>query len=225
MRSKRYTELAKKIDPTKAYSFEEAVKLVKETSTTKFDASIEVHVRLGIDPKKGDQMVRGTIVLPHGIGKSKKILAIADGDKAKEAKDAGADVVGGQEIIDEIRSSGKCDFDVVITTPDMMRFLAPIAKILGPRGLMPSPKNETITPNLKKAIEELKKGKITFKNDDTANIHQVIGKASFDEKKLLENLTAFIDALKKAKPESSKGTFIKNITLTSTMGPGIKLAI
>ena len=217
--------MSAKIDTTKSYSIEEAVKLAKEIATTKFDASVELHFRLGIDPKKGEQQVRGTIVLPHGTGKSKKIAVFADGDKVKEAKDAGADIVGGQELIDEIKKTGKVDFEVAVATPDMMKNLAAVAKVLGPRGLMPSPKNETITMNVKKVIEELKKGKIAFKNDDTANLHQVIGKASFDEAKLIENCKTFIEAINKAKPEATKGTFIKSLTLATSMGPGIKIAV
>jgi len=224
-RSKRYLELTKKIDPTQSYPIAEAVKLAKETANTKFDSTVEVHLRLGIDPKRGEQQIRGTVVLPHGIGKSKKIAVFAEGDKLKEAKDSGADIVGGQELIDEIKSTGKCDFEVAVTTPDMMKNLAVIAKILGPRGLMPSPKNETITTNIKKTVSELKKGKIAFKNDDTSNVHQVIGKISFEDAKLVENFQALIDALNKLKPESSKGTFFKNVTLTTTMGPGIKVAV
>jgi large subunit ribosomal protein L1 len=223
-RSKRYQELAKKIDADKLYTPEEAIKLTKETASTKFDSAVEVHVKLGIDPKRGEQQVRGTVVLPHGIGKSKSILVFAEGDKAKEAQDAGADAVGGQEMIDEIKKTGKCDFDLTVATPDMMKNLAPIARVLGPRGIMPSPKNETITTNLKKTIDELKKGKIAFKNDDTANLHQIIGKASFDEQKILENYRALIDTIEKSKPEGAKGTFLKSITLTTTMGPGIKVA-
>ncbi len=221
---KRYNELAKLVDRTKTYSVEEAVALVKKTSTTKFDGSVEVHVRLGIDPKKSDQQVRSTVSLPHGTGKTKKIAVFTGGDKEKEATDAGADIVGGEELIGEIAKSGKIDFDVAIATPDMMPKLAKVAKILGPRGLMPSPKNDTVTTNLTKTIEELKKGKVAFKTDDTANVHQIVGKASFSEAQLIENLTAFMDALKRNKPSSSKGVFIKSVTLTSTMGPGIKVA-
>lgn len=224
-RSKRYQEVAKKINKDKAYSVAEATKLVKETSTSKFDASVEVHIRLGIDPKKSEQQVRGAITLPHGTGKTKKITAIVAPDKEKEAKEAGADFVGGEDIIEDIKKNGKVDFDIILATPDMMPKLAVVAKVLGPRGLMPSPKNDTITTNLKKTIEELKKGKVNFKNDDTANIHQVIGKVSFEQKQLTENYLAFIEALEKTKPSSSKGTFIQNISLTSSMGPGIKVQI
>jgi len=225
-KSKRYLEWLKLVDKSKVYSIAEAIDLAKKTASKKFDSSIEVHLRLGIDPKKGDQQVRSTVVLPHGIGKKIIVAVFADDEKkAKEAKDAGADLIGGQELIDKIKKTSKCDFDIAIATPDMMPKLAVIAKILGPKGLMPSPKNETITTNINKTVEELKKGKIAFKNDDTANIHQVIGKASFDNQKLQENYNAFVDAVKKAKPETSKGVFIKNISISSTMGPGIKVEV
>lgn len=224
-RSKRYQEAEKKINKDKAYSITEAVKLVKETNLAKFDGSVEIHIRLGIDSKKSDQQVRGALTLPHGTGKTKKITAIVSPDKEKDAKEAGADVVGGEDLIAEIKKTGKANFDVILATPDMMPKLAVVAKILGPRGLMPSPKNDTLTTNLKKTIEELKKGKINFKNDDTGNIHQVIGKVSFEPKQLTQNYQAFIDVLEKAKPSSTKGTFIQNISLTSSMGPGIKVEI
>lgn len=223
--SKRFLELTKKIDKNKVYELAEAVKLVKETATTKFDSAIELHFRLGIDPKKGDQQIRGTVVLPHGIGKSKKIAAFVSEDKVKEARDAGADLVGSEDLIQKIKKTGKCDFEIAIASPDMMPKLAPIAKVLGPKGLMPSPKNETITADIKKTIEELKKGKIAFKNDDTANIHQVVGKASFDDEKLIENIKTFVKAIEKNKPETSKGTYINAIYLTSTMGPAVKMEI
>jgi len=222
-RSKRYQVLAKEIDKNKVYSLEETLALVRKTSNIKFDASVEIHIRLGIDPKKGEQQVRSTVVLPHGIGKSKTICVFAEGDKAKEAEKAGADLVGGEELIEKIKKTGKCDFELALATPDMMPKLAIIAKTLGPKGLMPSPKNETITPNIGKAVEEMKKGKIAFKNDDTANIHQVIGKVSFDDVQLTENFKTFMEALEKSKPETSKGTFIKSVSMTTTMGPGIKV--
>lgn len=221
--SKRFAEIAKKVDKEKVYPIEEAIKLAKETSTTKFDSSVEVHIRLGIDPRKSDQLVRGAVVLPHGIGKTVKIAAFVAPEKEKEAKDAGADVVGGEEMIADIKKSGKIDFDIAIATPDMMPKLAVIAQTLGPRGLMPSPKNETITTNIEKTVSELKKGKVSFKNDDTANLHQIIGKTSFDEAKLLENYQTLLDTIKKAKPSSAKGTYLKGITLSTTMGPGIKV--
>lgn len=224
-RSKRYQELAQKIDKTKSYPVASAIKLVKETGATKFDSSVEIHVRLGIDTGKSDQQVRGAITLPHGTGKTKKIVAFVSPEKDKEAKEAGADLVGGQDLIDEIKKTGKANFDIAVATPDMMPKLAVVARLLGPRGLMPSPKNETITTNLKKTIGELKKGKINFKNDDTANVHQIIGKVSFTEKQLLENYEVFFNALKKARPSSAKGNYIENITLASTMGPGVKVQL
>lgn len=224
-RSKRYQEIAKKVDKNKVYSLADAIKLIKETANTKFDASVEVHAKLGIDPKKGDQQVRGSVSLPFGTGKTKKIAAFVSADKEKEAKEAGADLVGGQEMIDEIKSSGKVNFEVALATPDMMPKLAVIAKILGPKGLMPSPKNETITTNLKKTIADLKGGRVNFKNDDTSNIHQTIGKVSFTEQQLADNLCAFVDALKKAKPATAKGTYLQSMSLSSSMGPGIKVEI
>jgi large subunit ribosomal protein L1 len=224
-RSKRYKELKASYDAKKSYSPDEAVGLVQKTSTTKFDAAIEVHLHLGIDPKKGDQMVRGTVALPHGTGKTKKVAAfVSSPEKEKEAKDAGAELVGGEELIAEIAKSSKIEFDIAVATPDMMPKLAKVAKILGPKGLMPSPKNETVTPNIKKAVEELRRGRVAFKNDDTANVHQIIGKASFPKEKLLENFAAFMEAIRRAKPATSKGTYLKSVTLTSTMGPGIKVA-
>ena len=224
-RSKRYQEAVKKVEKNKSYSVEEAIKLVKTTATTKFDSSVEVHLRLGIDPKKGEQQVRGTVSLPHGTGKTKRIAAFVAPDREKEAQAAGADVVGGQELIDQIKQTGKLEFDVAVTMPEMMPKLAAVAKVLGPRGVMPSPKNETITTNLKKTIEELKKGKVNFKNDGTGNIHQMIGKVSFTDSQLLENYQALLDTIRKAKPSSSKGVYLKNISLTTSMGPGIRVTL
>lgn len=223
-RSKRYKEEAKKVDAAKIYPLAEAMKLAK-AKTTKFDGSVEVHVRLGIDISKTEQQVRGAITLPHGTGKTLKVAAIVSADKAKDAKEAGADLVGAEELIEEIKKSGKIDADVVVATPDMMPKMAAVAKVLGPKGLMPSPKNGTIAVNLAKTIGEIKKGKVNFKSDDTGNIHQVIGKTSFTEQQLLDNYTALLEAVKKAKPSSSKGTYLKNITLASSMGPGIRVEI
>jgi large subunit ribosomal protein L1 len=211
------------VEKDKIYPVEEAMELVKKTATTKFDSAIEIHVRVGIDPKKGEQQVRSTVVLPHGNGKTVKIAVFAEGDKAKEAKEAGADIVGDDELIASIKQSGKADFEVAVATPDMMKKMAVIAKVLGPTGIMPSPKNETITTNVKKAVEELKKGKVAFRNDDTANIHQSIGKASFDTQHLTDNFKSFMAAVEKAKPETSKGNFIKSVYIASSMGPGIKV--
>lgn len=217
-------QIAAKVDKNKVYSWDEAIKLVKETSGVKFDASVEVHAHLGIDPKKGEQQVRASASLPHGTGKTKKVAAFVSPEKEKEAKDAGADFVYGEEDIKRIKDTGKIEFDVAVTTPDMMAKLAAVAKVLGPKGLMPNPKTETVSPNVKKMIEELKKGKITFKNDDTSNIHQSIGKVSFSEAQLKENLAAFLDVLKRAKPTTSKGTYLQNLIICSTMGPAIRIA-
>ncbi len=222
--SKRMMAAAAKVDKTHVYTIEEAIKLAKETSNVKFDASVEVHANLGIDPKKGEQQIRATVALPHGTGKSIKLAAFVAADKEKEAKDAGADLTLSEEDLKKIKDTGKFDFDIVVTTPDMMPKMAAVAKVLGPKGLMPNPKTETVSPNVKKMIEELKKGKVTFKNDDTANIHVSVGKVSFSEAQLIENVTAFMDALKKAKPATAKGVYIKNVVLTTSMGPAIKLA-
>ncbi len=222
--SKRYDELAKLVDPKKAYPLAEAAELVKKTATAKFDAAIELHAKLGIDPKKGEQQVRGTISLPHGTGKTVRVAAFVNADKAKDAKEAGADLFGGEDLVAEIGKTGKIDFDVAVATPDMMPKLAKVAKILGPKGLMPNPKTDTVGANVKKMVEELKRGKVSFKNDDTGNVHVVIGRASFDAAKLALNAEATIEALRKAKPASSKGVYFANVTLSSTMGPGVKVA-
>ncbi len=220
---KRYTELAKLVNQKTLYPAQEALELVKKTANTKFDSSVEVHLNLGIDVKKGDQQVRATFVFPHSIGKSKKVVAFVAADREKEAKDAGADIVGGEELIAEIIKNGKIDCDITVATPDMMPKLAKLAKILGPAGLMPNPKTDTVGTNVKKMVEEIKKGKVSFKNDTTGNIHQSIGKASMEASALLGNLTMLIEAVRKAKPASSKGVFLKSITVTSTMGPGVKV--
>ena len=224
MRSKRYQEQVKKIDKTKTYSFDEAIKLIKETATVKFDASVEVHTKLGINPKQGDQLVRGTVTLPHGTGKTKRVVVFTE-TKTEEARKAGADMVGGKDLISEIKISGKTDFDIAIADPSMMKDLAVIARVLGPRGLMPSPKNETVTDQIGKAVEAMKGGKVSFKNDDTANIHQVIGKVSWTEDVLKENLSIFLDALKRAKPSSSKGVYMEKVYLATTMGPSIRITV
>jgi len=223
-RGKKYKAIAEKVEKNKLYSAEEAFALVKEGKIAKFDESIEVHIRLGLDTKKGDQQVRATVVLPHGIGKTKRI-AVVTSTKAKEAKEAGADIIGAEELIEKIKL-GKIDgFDVLVATPEMMPKLAPVAKVLGPRGLMPSPKTETVTDKIKETIEMLKKGKLSFKNDGAGVIHQVIGKMSFDVKKLQENYTAFFDAVSKAKPAGVKGKYILSVSVCSTMGPGVKIAL
>ena len=221
--SKRMNALRAKVDKNKVYSLEEAVKLLTETSGVKFDATVEVHANLGVDTKKSEQQVRATVVLPHGTGKTKTVAAFVSADKEKEAKEAGADFVYGEEDIKKIKDTGKIEFEVAITTPDMMPKLASVAKVLGPKGLMPNPKTDTVGPNIKKMIEEMKKGKITFKNDDGGNVHQAVGKLSFGEEKIKENISVFLDALKKAKPATAKGTFIQSLTLCSSMGPSIKI--
>jgi large subunit ribosomal protein L1 len=212
-------------DKLKVYPLEEAIKLTKELSKTKFDSSIEVHYRLGIEPKKGDQQVRSAVNLPHGTGKTIKVAAFVSDAKVKEAKDAGADYAGSEDLIEEIKKTEKTDFAVAVAEPAMMKNLAQIAKILGTRGLMPSPKNDTVTPDPIKAIKELKKGKISYKNDDTANVHAVIGKTSFDDEKLVENFKAFHKSIINSKPQKSKGTYVKNISFSSSMGPGVKVEI
>lgn len=223
--SKRFLTASSLVEPKKAYSIDEAIALVKKTSNVKFDAAVEIHVNLGINAKKTDQTVRSSISLPHGTGKTVRVAVItADPDKQKKAREAGADLVGDKEIIEEIKA-GKINFDVLVTTPDSMKVLGPIAKILGPRGLMPNPKDGTVTQNVTEIIGKLKKGQISYKNDDSGNVHAIIGKISFTEQQLKENYQAFLDNLTKAKPVSSKGTFIKNISLSSSMGPGIKVAI
>ncbi|MFH1621411.1 MAG: 50S ribosomal protein L1 [Patescibacteria group bacterium] len=224
-RSKRYSELKKLIDPKKLYTPSEAIPLAKKTSAAKFPSAIEVHVNLGIDVKKSDQQIRFNIVLPHAAGKIKKIAAFVPADKEKEAKDAGADLVGAEDLIETISKTGKIEFDVAVATPDMMAKLAKLAKILGPKGIMPNPKTETVGANVKKMIEELKKGRVTIKNDSTANIHLVIGKTTDTDEALLENFNTLITSIRKSKPASAKGVFLKNVVLTSTMGPGIKADI
>ena len=224
-RSKRYQEVASKVDANKLYTIDEAIGLVKQTATAKFGGSVELHLRLGIDVNKGEQQVRSTVSLPHGSGKTVKIAVFANADKAKEAKEAGADLVGGDEMIEEIKNTSKINFEIAIATPDMMRNMAKVAKILGPKGLMPSPKNETVTNDIAKAVSELKKGKVAFKNDSTGNVHMVIGKTSFSAEQLKQNLQAAIDAIRKAKPASSKGTYLRRVSLNATMGPGISVSL
>ena len=223
--SKRMTELKTKVDSAKVYTLDEAIALVKATSTVKFDASVEFHARLGIDPKKSDQLIRATVVLPHGTGKTKRIAAFVGPNDEKAAKDAGADLVLGEEEIKAIKDTGKIDFDIAVATPEMMPKLAVAARVLGPKGLMPNPKTDTVDKNVAKMIEALKKGKAAFKNDDQANIHQLVGKVSFDNAKLKENIETFIEALKRAKPAGAKGTYIKTAFLTSAMGPSVKISV
>jgi large subunit ribosomal protein L1 len=222
-RSKRYKGLKSQVDANKRYSLEEAVKMLVKNANTKFDESVEIHIRTGIDPKQADQQIRGNIVLPHGTGKEKKIAVFAEGEKLIEAEQAGADVFGGQDLIDKIKATKEVNFDVSVATPEMMKKMASIAKILGPKGLMPSPKTDTVTTDIKGTVEQLKKGKLSFKNDATSNVHQLVGKASFGEEKLKENIEAFVQNIKDNKPTGAKGEFIKTITITSTMGVGIKV--
>lgn len=223
--SQRFAAEQAKIDSKQAYSLEEAIALVKETSTVKFDASVEIHARLGIDPKKSDQQIRTTVVLPHGTGKTKTIAAFVSAGNEADAKAAGADFVYTEEDIAKIKQTGKIDFDIAIATPDMMPKLAQAAQVLGPKGLMPNPKSGTVGPDVKKMMSELKGGKVAFKNDATSNVHQLVGKVSFSEDQLKENIETFIDALKKARPATAKGVYIKSCYLTSAMGPSVKVSV
>ena len=224
-KSKRYITNIEKIEKNKLYGIEEAIKLVKETSNAKFDSTVEVAMNLNLDVKKADQQLRGAVVLPNGTGKNKKILVLAKGDQAKVAKESGADFVGDIDMITKIEKENWFDFDVIIETPEMMPSLGKIGKLLGPKGLMPNPKTGTVTTDVAKAVEETKKGKVNYRTDSFGNIHVGIGKASFTEEALRENLKAFVSVILKAKPSTVKGAYVKNITLTSTMGPGIKLDI
>lgn len=223
--SKRFKEAKSKVDATKSYTLDEALPLVLETAKVKFDPSVEVHVKLGIDPKQSDQLIRATVSLPHGSGKTVRVAAFVTDDKIAEAKEAGADLVGNKELIEEIKNSGKADFDVAVATPEIMKDLAVIARVLGQKGLMPNPKTGTITPKVGQTVKELKQGKISFKNDTFGNIHVVIGKASFDQAKLKENFEAFLKALRQAKPEKLKGSYIQTLYLTSSMGPAVKVSL
>ncbi len=224
--SKRFAAVKQLVDRKKAYPIDEAVALLKKTASAKFDEAVELHVRLGIDPTKGDQQVRGVIALPHGVGgKAKRVAAFVEAAKEQEAKEAGADLVGGEELIGQIASSQALDFDVAVATPAMMPKLAKLAKLLGPKGLMPNPKTDTVGPNVGRMVAEQKAGKQSFKNDATGNIHQVFGRASFSKADLKDNLNALLDAIRKLKPSSSKGIYLLNATVTTTMGPGIKLEV
>ncbi|MBU0597594.1 50S ribosomal protein L1 [Patescibacteria group bacterium] len=224
-RSKRFSKAAKLVDKSKSYAISEAVDLAKKASNTKFDAGLEVHIRLGIDSKKADQLVRGSVVLPHGTGKTKKIAVFCEGKEQEVAKQAGAKIAGGDELIAAIKKTKKCDFELALATPAIMKKMGQIAKILGPKGLMPNPRNETITKDIAKSIKELSQGKVTFRNDESGNIHQLIGRISFDNKKLEENYQTFIDAIRKSKSSGVKGSYIRNITICATMGPGIKMKV
>jgi large subunit ribosomal protein L1 len=221
-RGKRYLESIKKIDRTARYDLDTGLKLLKETKPAKFDESVDIAIRLGVNPKHADQMVRGTVTLPHGLGKPVKILVFAKGEKEKEAKEAGADYVGAEDLVEKI-SSGWTDFDKAIATPDMMGMVGKLGKILGPRGLMPNPKVGTVTFDVAKAVKELKAGKVEFRVDKTGIVHTAVGKFSFDAEKLKENILALMDVIIRSKPPSSKGTYLKSIAISTTMGPGIKL--
>ena len=222
-KSKRYVEALSKVEKGKLYTKEEAVKLAKETATANFDSTIEVAIRLNLDTKKADQQLRGAIVLPNGTGKKKKVLVIARGEAAKAAKEAGADYVGDTDMIEKIQKENWFDFDTMIATPDMMPALGKIGKLLGPKGLMPNPKTGTVTLDTKKAVEDVKKGRVEYRADSFGIVHVMIGKASFEEAKLLENLNAFVSVILRSKPATVKGTYVKSISLSSTMGPGIKV--
>ena len=222
-RSKKYTEVLSKIEKGKIYSKEEAVKLVKETSISSFDGSVEIAMRLNLDTKKADQQLRGAIVLPKGTGKTNKVLVIAKGEKAAQAKEAGADFVGDVDMLERIEKENWFDFDTMIATPDMMPLLGKLGKILGPKGLMPNPKTGTVTMDVVKAIDEVKAGRVEYRTDSFGNIHGVIGKVSFSEEDLLANLDAFVSTIIKLRPASVKGDYVKNISISSTMGPGIKI--
>ncbi|MCA0972669.1 50S ribosomal protein L1 [Halobacillus litoralis] len=223
-KTKKQQELLKLVDRTKSYEVQEAIGLVKDTAKANFDETVEAAFRLGVDPKKADQQIRGAMVLPHGTGKSQRVLVFAKGDKAKEAEAAGADYVGEQDLINKI-NQGWFDFDVVVATPDMMAEVGKLGRVLGPKGLMPNPKTGTVTFEVEKAVNEIKAGKVEYRVDKAANIHVPIGKASFDQDKLVENFEAITDALVKAKPQASKGTYMRNAAVSSTMGPGIKVDV
>jgi len=221
-RSKAYRNAAAKVDRNRLYSPAEAAKLVRETSTTKFDATVEVAIRLGVDPRKADQMVRGTVSLPHGTGKTARVLVFAAGDRAEEARQAGADIVGADELIEEISKGNRLnEFDAVVATPDLMGKVGRLGRVLGPRGLMPNPKTGTVTLEVGKAVSDIKGGKIEFRVDRHANLHLVIGKASFTERQLVENYSVALDEVLRLKPSAAKGRYLKKVTFTTTMGPGI----
>ena len=222
-KSKKYVEASQKVEKNKLYTKEEAIKLVKETSVTKFDSSVEIAMRLNLDTKKADQQLRGAIVLPNGTGKTKRVLVLAKGEAAKAAEAAGADYVGDMDYIEKIEKENWFEFDTMIATPDMMPALGKIGKLLGPKGLMPNPKTGTVTMDTKKAVEDVKKGRVEYRTDSYGNIHAIIGKVSFEDAKLLENLDAFVKVIQKAKPAVVKGKYILNISVSTTMGPGVKI--
>ncbi len=222
-KGKKYQEALQKIDKKKAYTKEEAIELIKSTNIAKFDASVELAMHLNLDTKKADQQLRGAVVLPNGTGKNKKVLVLAKGDAAKEAVEAKADYVGDNDLIDKIQKENWFDFDVIVATPDMMPALGKLGKVLGPRGLMPNPKTGTVTTDTKKAVNDIKKGRVEYRADSYGNVHTIIGKVSFDSQKLIENLDTFVNLIYKSKPSVVKGKYVLNIALSTTMGPGIKL--
>ena len=222
---KKYTETAKLVDRSVAYEPEEAIALVKKTATAKFDETIEVHIRTGCDGRHAEQQIRGAVVLPNGTGKTVKVLVFAKGDKVNEAEAAGADYVGGEELIPRIQNDGWLDFDVVVATPDMMGVVGRLGKVLGPKGLMPNPKAGTVTMDVTKAVKDIKAGKIEYRLDKTNIVHVPVGKASFTEEALQENFKALMDAIVKARPSALKGQYLRSITLSSTMGPGVKVSV
>ncbi|SEU00623.1 large subunit ribosomal protein L1 [Salinibacillus kushneri] len=223
-KSKKNAEALKLVDRSKAYEINEAVELVKKAATANFDESVEAAFRLGVDPKKADQQIRGAMVLPHGTGKTQRVLVFAKGDKAKEAEAAGADYVGEQDYINKI-NQGWFDFDVVVATPDMMAEVGKLGRVLGPKGLMPNPKTGTVTFEVEKAVNEIKAGKVEYRVDKSGNIHVPIGKVSFDDQKLVENLEQVVEQIVKAKPQSSKGIYMRNVSVASTMGPGVRVDV
>jgi large subunit ribosomal protein L1 len=218
---KKYTAASEQVED-RPYALDEAVPLVQKIKFAKFDETVALSIRLGVDPKHADQMVRGTVVLPHGLGKSKRVLVIASAAKQKEAEDAGADIVGGEELVDKI-GGGWIDFDAVVATPDMMRVVGKLGKVLGPRGLMPNPKTGTVTPDVATAVKEIKAGKVEFRVDKTGIVHAPVGKTSFPAQSLVDNATALLDSIVKAKPAAAKGKYFRSITVSSTMGPGVKV--
>jgi large subunit ribosomal protein L1 len=221
-RAKRYADASRMFDRSQLYSPTDAIRILREMPTPKFDETVELSIRLGVDPRKADQMVRGTVSLPHGSGKSVRVAAFAAGDKAREATEAGADKVGGEDLVEEVLK-GNIEFDAAVATPDMMPVVGKAGRVLGPRGLMPNPKAGTVTPDIGKAVGEIKAGKLEYRVDRQSNLHLVLGKRSFDERQLLENYLAVVDEILRAKPASSKGRYIRTITISTTMGPGIRI--
>lgn len=222
-KGKRYSEAAKLVDSNKLYEVEEAIQVLKNTAKAKFDETVELHIKLGVDGRHADQQIRGAVVLPHGTGKTKRVLVIAKGDKATEAENAKADYVGAEDMIQKIQSENWFDFDIIVATPDMMGQLGRLGKVLGPKGLMPNPKSGTVTFDIEKAVNEIKAGKVEYRLDKSNIVHVSIGKASFGDEQLKQNFTTLIDAVVKAKPAAAKGTYLRSVTMASTMGPGIRI--